>query len=371
MHYWHLQSWALEASKEFGCENFKASKHFINNFKTEYGITSRIITQIVTRNNLEEDEEIRKTASNFNEKINQLIKDTPLEPTNIWNCDQSGFNYEMSSRATLSKKGEKVTLATYQSINSITHSYTIDIALSMSGHLAKKMYICFQEKDGKFGSRVIKKIETNCPPNVVVECSKSGKMTKVHLKSFFEKVIEPELENKSLLLCDSWTGHKEIEIFISARKQKKVILEFIPPKTTKYAQPLDVYFFRQYKLYIRRIVDYVRLSPEDQQTNLHDRIFIMKLHSVVYNQFSSPKYQNMIKYAWLASGYSTGLDKQAFQNTIEISFDVGFKECAIEDINNDGTKIACVNLGLVICSHCSNPLCYFHLIEQAHMCNYK
>ena len=50
--------------------------------------------------------------------------------------------------------GEKTTEATVARVASTTHSYTIQLLISMSACLAKKLYICFQEAGGKFSKRV-------------------------------------------------------------------------------------------------------------------------------------------------------------------------------------------------------------------------
>ena len=38
---------------------------------------------------------------------------------------------------------------------------------------------------------------------------------------------------------------------------------------------------------------------------LHERNNIIKLQSLTHNQFSSPRFQNVFKYAWYKSGYLT------------------------------------------------------------------
>ncbi len=78
-------------------------------------------------------------------------------PTNcIWNFDQSSFNYNQSNIRTLSHKGERETRMMVNSMNAVTHSYSIMPLLSMDGTLASKLLICLQEKGGEFGPRVVK-----------------------------------------------------------------------------------------------------------------------------------------------------------------------------------------------------------------------
>ena len=91
------------------------------------------------------------------------------------NTDQSRFEYEITSTRTQSMTGQKTTEVA--SVASITHSYTIQVLISISGRLAKKLYICFQEAGCKFGKRVSEKLQCYQPPNIEYDCSTSGKMS--------------------------------------------------------------------------------------------------------------------------------------------------------------------------------------------------
>ena len=65
-------------------------------------------------------------------------------------------------------------------------------------------------------------------------------------EELFLSVLNPHLSTNSLVLCGSWSRNKDEQVLLEAFGGKDVDLKIIPPKTTKYAQPLDVYFFRQY-----------------------------------------------------------------------------------------------------------------------------
>ena len=130
-------------------------------------------------------------------------------------------------------------------------------------------------------------------------------MTKEHLKTFFLSVLNPHLSTNSLVLCGSWSGHKDELVLLEAFGGKDVDLQIIPPKTTKYPQPLDLYFFRQCKIYTKRIIDFIELRSSNMEPKLHERFFIMKLHSVICNQLSAEAYRPMLRYAWHNAGYDT------------------------------------------------------------------
>lgn len=55
-----------------------------------------------------------------------------------------------------------------------------------------------------------------------------------------------------------------------------------------HVQPLDVYFFRQYKRFIRRLQDEIRwIMGDGAIRKLNNRVSIMKMHSFIYNQLMS------------------------------------------------------------------------------------
>jgi hypothetical protein len=66
-------------------------------------------------------------------------------------------------------------------------------------------------------------------------------------------------------------------------------------------QPEDVYLFRQWKSFIKKISNYVLLDHLD--VNFKERNNFMKMHSLIHNQLSSPKFRKLIQFAWHKSGY--------------------------------------------------------------------
>jgi hypothetical protein len=79
----------------------------------------------------------------------------------------------------------------------------------------------------------------------VITASKSGKLQKRHVKYWFENVLKSSVTQKCILMLDSWSGHKDQSLFESMSGTKQFLRLQIPPKTTPYIQPLDVYGFRQ------------------------------------------------------------------------------------------------------------------------------
>ena len=127
IHYWHLISWAKEACKLYKLVNFKISSHFLNNFKKKNKITSRKITKFIPRKDFGNDAIIRDISNSFLKDVNEYIKVNKLKDSEVFNTDQSRFEYEMVAKRTLSNKGEKDTHSIIQTMNATTHSYTVQI----------------------------------------------------------------------------------------------------------------------------------------------------------------------------------------------------------------------------------------------------
>ena len=89
----------------------------------------------------------------------------------------------------------------------------------------------------------------------------------------------------------------------------------IPPGTTGKIQPLDVYGFRSWKNFVRKLSDIVVLM--DYDVSLHKRNNIIKLQSLVHNQLCSTRFKNAFKYSWFKSGYLTE-KPQEFDNSVDL-----------------------------------------------------
>ena len=110
----------------------------------------------------------------------------------------------------------------------------------MSGRLAKKLCICFQEAGGKFDKRVSETLQSKQPLNIEYGCSTSGKMSTAPVLSWVRrpKVQQPELKGASLLLQDSWSGQTDTGLSAKGFGNRELNLhtKILSPKTTKYCQ---------------------------------------------------------------------------------------------------------------------------------------
>jgi hypothetical protein len=95
-------------------------------------------------------------------------------------------------------------------------------------------------------------------------------------------------------------------------------------------QPLDKYGFRLWKNFVRRFSDRVVLDGLD--VDLYKRNNMIKLQSLVHNQLSSPRFENVFKYSWYECGYND-THPGTFDNPVEFCFNIEDKICSRLDLN--------------------------------------
>lgn len=345
-----MQRWGIEKAKQVQYSKFKASGSWLLRLKKKHGIVSRKITNIVTKNQVENSQAIEDSAVGFRSEV--IDHSHRYQDDLIFNSDQSGYNYEFHSTRTLSDKGEKVTTLEVASQHKCTHSYTIQPTLAYDGRITGKLYLCLQEPSGKMGPQVEKTYFR--APNVEVTCSSSGKLTTSLFQRWVELVFSPNAYAHCLLLLDSWTGQQSDNCFSIFSKDRTCTQLRIPEKTTGTTQPLDVYFFRQWKSVTKRFYNYVRLH--DLKINLGERDNIIKLQSLLHNQFSAPRFAPMGRYAWKKAGLSTQ-HPTSFENAKQILFPKYLDCCSFQ---------SCSSLSFISCAYCSQEFCFEHFFVAYH-----
>jgi len=344
VHDFDLKRWALKARAKVNLDIqlFTASKRWIHNFKLKHGIVSRKINKFVIQRQIDKNEELLQSSSDYVSKVRSEIKNIGVE--NVYNSDQSGFNLESHAGRTLSFRGTLKVESLAQSLNSLTHSYTIQPTISASGELKSPLMIVLQESKGNFGPLIEKTIYK--ARNIVTFASKSGKMTSELSTSWYKDVFLPNTKEDSLLLLDSWTGQKDTLFDTIDKGQKKVKILTIPPGATGFVQPLDVYTFRPWKNFLKQFSDLIILYNYD--VNLHLRNNILKIQSLIHNQFSSPRFVNLFKYAWWKSGYIEEKPAKC-QTPVEYCL----KGCGtICDV--------CDDIAIMKCAWCTKSMCMEH-----------
>lgn len=154
-------------------------------------------------------------------------------------------------------------------------------------------------------------------------CTKSGKFTKQiweeFLKSFIHLYVRQE---KFLLIIDSWGGQTDQtlydNIFVDDEQACTCTVKVIPPKCTPLCQPCDVYFYRQVKIFIKKLQNAPELLKANRE--IASREDSITIHSLLLHQLSAPAFRPMIKYTWFASKLID--ERDIFLNVNELCFPI-------------------------------------------------
>ncbi|XP_071639392.1 uncharacterized protein [Temnothorax longispinosus] len=318
-----IQQWASQAALQYQGPDFlfTASHTWVNKFKASHFIRQRKVTRYLKSKHALDLPTILKETDKFQKR--NAVKIPKFHPDFVINTDQTDCEYRVDVRRTLAKKGDKNIEVFLGDFNKVTHSYTAQYAITASGKLLPKVFLCMQEPKRIFGPRVSVTFEelTKNYGNVHVTASKSGKLTKELFLNFIKNVLM-EYCNKEefLLILDSWGGQTDSaslnNIFTDDNKNCSSTIEIIPSHCTPYCQPCDVYFFRQVKDFIKKLQNSVEVLQNNRQ--LSTREYAIKIHSLIHHQLSAHIFQNMIEYAWFASKLIP--ERKVFLNVNEVCF---------------------------------------------------
>lgn len=171
--------------------------------------------------------------------------------------------------------------------------------------------------------------------------------------------------NHTLLIGDSFSPQANAA---ANDAYGRIGLEYlmVPKKCTRYVQPLDVGFNLQFKKLWKRISDET-YDPRNGYTReqLVSREGIINLMSLIWNQFSSEAYTDMLRYCWRNTDPHFSLDELSRSppvrgvNEIQFRFDdVG---CQHRD---HATNESCTRPGVIKCAHCGKVLCLKHFMDR-------
>jgi hypothetical protein len=318
-----LQVWAQAKASEIGLTEFSATSNWIYRFKSRNGIRSRKTTKFVTKRDLVDARELEKSAVEFRQDFLRKVRKNKY--TKIFNADQVGINLEFTSNRTLRRAGAKDVLLCVRSKSNVTHSVTIMPVIDTDGRLLSPLFVCLQEQSGSFGPTVAKSLFQAA--NLHVTCSKSGKMNNELFYQFLQTVVLPNTTptEKFLLVLDTWTPHKNIDLIHRALPNRVFDVMHIPPGTTATCQPLDTTFNRQVKVFLKRVTELSRHL--DRIDDLSGRNNFLKLLSAMHFELSCPAFTNLVKYAWYAAGLSS--QKLEFQSVKQVCFPSTFMLCEV------------------------------------------
>lgn len=358
----HLRFWAIQKCLEFNDVNFKfkGSPSWLIRFKSTHRISSRKITQLISKREVRSEEEILASAKKFQSEIRGITHKYAKD--HIFNTDQCGFSYEITSKRTLTYKGEKIVYGYAQSPKNLsTHSYTVQYLINMQGDIVGNVFLCLQETGGKLRPKVKKDVESYLPSNITLTCSTSGKLSTSLSEYFVEKMVVPNVTKDFLYILDSWNGQTKIDsytkFFGEQNDMPEINLKIIPEKCTPLAQPLDTTFHRQLKGLAREILAglevHININGLNQEDNWTTRMGIIKLQSLLHFMISAPIFKPMIQYCWFSSGLTE--EKVEFLNVRQACFTFSVDEAATCEMPS------CTKPRFIKCSRCRKRLCIFDL----------
>lgn len=357
----NLKVWAMQAAIPYLSDTFQftASRTWLVNFKQNNCIRMRKVTRYVKPSENKSLEDLLQKAKDFQAECSLLLPKYNLDF--VINTDQTGCEYRMNVQRTLTDKGAKIVEAYIGDLNKVSHSYTAQYSITASGKLVPKVYICLQEPKGSFGPVVQKSVDNMVKElkNVFVTCSKSGKLTSELVAIYLVNILKPYIKDDFVIILDSWGGQGE-RVLIEKLSEfgYKFEIKIIPAGCTPYAQPCDVYFFRQVKDFIKRIQNSTTVLTEDRQLNT--RSDSIKIHSLIHQQLSAPIFQEMLQYAWYASKLIP--QRKVFFTPSQVCF-------ASEHLKNSCKTNDCKNICFIRCSWCRQYLCFKCFYDNYHPSN--
>jgi Tc5 transposase C-terminal domain/DDE superfamily endonuclease len=188
------------------------------------------------------------------------------------------------------------------SVHATTHSISIQPLFSADGTLHSPLLVCFYEPRGEPG---IFEAELTPFKNLYCTSSTSGKFGSDHMEQWLRRVVlgGPKggmMEEGSVLIVDEWGGWKK-PMKLREIIDKEIDVRVIPSGATKYIQPLDVEFNRQFKVFLRKLCYEIRQHHGDYIIAV--RRNLATLLSLIHRQFSAPRFKDYLRYSWFKSGY--------------------------------------------------------------------
>ena len=117
-------------------------------------ISSHKITKVISSKSEIDNDKVMEQGCNFVEYATKKLVN--FDRSIIVNSDQSGFNYELHSNRHYTRKRYRV--CSVNSLNAVSHSYTIQPTLNSNGNFIGKCLLVLQEPNGNFAVNVKKSV---------------------------------------------------------------------------------------------------------------------------------------------------------------------------------------------------------------------
>ncbi|MES9884670.1 MAG: helix-turn-helix domain-containing protein [Sedimenticola sp.] len=199
-----------------------------------------------------------EVVSKYFEDLNAIIQDLNLtqRPACIWNCDESGVNFEHSPVKVVAQKGDRNVVSKTTSKSS---NITVMACVNAEGNSMPPMFVT----KGKT-NRCLHGFNTNeAPKGSVWTFQKNGWMNDEIGEKWFEGVFLKHCgpHRPQILILDGHSSHETLTIIEKAIEENISILS-LPPHSTHYLQPLDRSVFGALKtVYNQNCSDFMQEHP--------------------------------------------------------------------------------------------------------------
>lgn len=252
-------------------------------------------------------------------------------------------------------RGTKKIIRSVQCIDTKIHSFTIHIQMKASGKLSRKLPVFLYESVdlAKRG-----RMEIGNYPNLHPYSSKSSQTGSDIAMQWMKEVFFDVIENDSVVIIDSWSGYNQM-MKMSEISDKKMKIIQLPFGSSSVLQPLDVYFNRPFKDFIRRILTKIQWQQNDYM--LKDRENVLNVLDMIWFQCKAPRFENLLKYSWFRAGY-TQEHSPDFMTPAQFCLEFrGYEKCK---------AVSCTNFCFIRCAHCEKYYCFNDALEHRHHMEY-
>lgn len=345
-----LEEWALLEAQSRSIHSFKASSHWLENFKARNKIVSRKVNRIRGQKKRNDAAKLTKEIKAFFDCLGPILQATPRNK--VFNTDQAGINLEIASNRTLQIQGVKRVEVVAQAISATTHSISIQPVISAAGELLSPLLVCFYEpgkvSDAKFKADLQEFTNLRCVK------STSGKFGSIHQEMWLRESFLPSAGENAVLIIDKWTGYNSA-IELNEVKRSSLGVHRIPAGATGLIQVLDVNYNRQFKHFLRIVEEKILRHCPDFK--ISKRKNIAALISLIHKQFGAPRFRHYLQYGWYKAGYY-----QERPPAYETPVQYCLQNYQI------GSKCECKKICFVRCAYCEKCLCFEHFVNTPHYC---
>ena len=240
--------------------NGSAGKDWLSSFMKRHDMSLRIsqatsIARMVGFN--------KPKVEQFFSKYKELLSSRQIQPTNLYNMDETGITTVQKVGKVVATKGSRnVAKATSAERGQLV---TVVCAMSASGTFIPPMYI--------FPRKIMREsLMKGAPPGSVGCVSDSGWTNdEIFLKwlEHFAKNAHCSAKNQCVLLLDGHNSHKSLAAVNFCRENGIDMMTF-PPHSTHKMQPLDKVYFKPYKTAYNKNCDSWMVSNPGKRLTIHD-----------------------------------------------------------------------------------------------------